>query len=127
MSNFKQATRERLRFETSKGLLSTEQLWDLNLTSLATIVRSLKKQLKRDNDDELSFLDDTSNPVDKTLELKFNVAKEVYIAKKEEMESIRNEASKKEHNQKILELIAEKQEGDLRGKSIEELTAMLKE
>jgi hypothetical protein len=127
MSNFKQATRERLRFETSKGLLSTEQLWDLNLTSLATIVRSLKKQLKKDNDDELSFLDDTSNPVDKTLELKFNVVKEVYIAKKEEMESIRNEASKKEHNQKILELIAEKQEGDLRGKSIEELTAMLKE
>ena len=127
MSNFKQATRERLRFETSKGLLSTEQLWDLNLTSLATIVRSLKKQLKKDNDDELSFLDDNSNPVDKTLELKFNVVKEVYIAKKEEKESIRNEASKKEHNQKILELIAEKQEGDLRGKSIEELTAMLKE
>lgn len=127
MSNFKQATKERLRFETSKGLLSTEQLWDLNLTTLATIVRSLKKQLKKDNDDELSFLDDTSTPVDKTLELKFNVVKEVYISKKEEMESIRDESIKKEHNQKILELIAEKQEGDLRGKSIEELTALLKD
>ena|SRR5690606_19610854 len=127
MSNFKQATRERLRFETSKGLLSTEQLWDLNLTSLATVVRSLKKQLKKDNDDELSFLDEGSTPVDKTIELKFNVVKEVYIAKKEEMDTIRNEATKRENNQKILQLIAEKQEGDLRGKSIEELTAMLQE
>jgi hypothetical protein len=127
MSNFKQATRERLRFDTSKGLLSTEQLWDLNLTSLATVVRSLKKQLKKDNDDELSFLDEGSAPVDKTNELKFNVVKEVYIAKKEEMEAIRNEATKRENNQKILQLIAEKQEGDLRGKSIEELTAMLQD
>lgn len=127
MSNFKQATKERLRFETSKGLLSTEQLWDLNLTSLATIVRSLKKQLMKYNDDELSFLDDTSTPVDRTLELKFNVVKEVYLDKKEEMEAIKNESSKKEHNQKILGLIAEKQEGNLREKSVEELTALLKE
>lgn len=127
MSNFKQATKERLRFETSKGVLTTEQLWDLSLTNLATIVRNLKKQLKKDNDDELSFLDDSATPVDKTVELKFNVVKEVYLEKKSDLEAIQNEASKKEHNQKILALIAEKQEGELKDKSIQELEAMLKQ
>lgn len=125
MSDFKQATKEKLRFDTSKGLLSTEQLWDLSLNSIAIIVRSLKKQLKKDNDDDLSFLDEGSTPVDRTLELKFNVVKEVYLSKKEDSDTIRDEASKKLHNQKILELIFEKKEGDLRTKSVEELEAML--
>ena len=125
MSDFKQATKEKLRFDNSKGLLSTEQLWDLSLNSIAIIVRSLKKQLKKDNDDDLSFLDEGSTPVDRTLELKFNVVKEVYLSKKEDSDTIRDEASKKLHNQKILELIFEKKEGDLRTKSVEELEAML--
>lgn len=127
MNNFKTATREKLRFQTSKGPLSVEQLWDLKLTPLATIVKNLKKELKKDNDDELSFLDETSSPVDKTLELKFNVVKEIYIAKKEERDSIKTAAAKKEHNEKIMALIAEKQAEGMKGKTIEELTSMLRD
>lgn len=127
MNNFKQASKQKLRFNTSKGLLSTEQLWDLKLTPLASVVRSLKKELKKDNDDDLSFLDETATPVDKDTQLRFNVAKEVYLAKKEERDAIANEAARKEHNQKIMALIADKNEESLKGKTIEELTAMLQE
>lgn len=127
MNNFQEASRVGLRFETTQGVLSTEQLWQLSLTALATIVRNLKKQATKDNDDELSFLDEKSTPVDKTVELRFNVAKEVYIAKKEQTEAVRDASSKKAHNEKILALIAEKREGSLRDMSEEQLTALLKE
>lgn len=124
MDIFKQASKERLRFETSKGNLSVEQLWDLNLTPLATIVRNLKKQLTKDNDDELSFLDERATPVDKTLELKFNVVKAVYMDKKEERDAEQTEAAKKLHNAKIDELIAKKKDEDLGSKTVEELEAL---
>lgn len=125
MSIFKQATKERLRFETRKGELSVEQLWDLSLTNLATIVRNLKKQLTKDNDDELSFLDETATPVDRTLELKFNVVKAIYLDKKEEREAEKNAAAKKAQREKLLGLIADKQDEELKGKSVAELTAEL--
>lgn len=44
---------------------------------------------------------------------------------KEEAEEVRTKAERKAFEQKILGLIAEKQEDSLKGKSIEELIAML--
>lgn len=127
MSIFKEASKLKLRFETSKGTLSVEQLWDLKLTPLSTVVRNLKKQLTKDNDDELSFLDEAATPVDKTAQLRFEIAKSVYLEKKEERDSVVNEAAKKAHNEKILTLIAKKQETDLESKSVEELEALIQE
>lgn len=126
MSNFAQATREKLRFSAKQGLLTTEQLWDLGITALANMVRRLGTQLKSENnDDEFAFLDDAPSKVDKTLELQFNVAKEIYLVRKAEREEAKTKAAKKENNEKIMALIARKQEGELEGKSIAELTAML--
>jgi hypothetical protein len=127
MSNFKEASRIGLRFETSKGSLSTEQLWTLPLVQLATVVRNLKALTTKDNDDDLAFLDEKATPVDKVVELRFNVAKEIYLAKQAENVSARDAKTKKAHNEKILGLIAEKQEGNLKNMSEEELVALLKE
>tara|TARA_R110000868_G_scaffold74337_13_gene215020 strand:+ start:12185 stop:12568 length:384 start_codon:yes stop_codon:yes gene_type:complete len=127
MSNFKEASRIGLRFETSKGALSTEQLWTLPLLHLATVVRNLKALTTKDNDDDLAFLDEKSTPVDKVVELRFTVAKEIYLAKQAENVSARDAKTKKAHNEKILGLIAEKQEGNLKNLSEEELVALLKD
>ena len=128
MDIFKQASKAKLRFNTNRGVLSVEQLWDLPQTGLSTLIRSIKEELKSANlDDELSFLSDsTPTKVDVENQLRFEIAKEVYMAKKAEAEELRDAKAKKEHNQKILELIQEKKEGELKGKSIEELEAMLK-
>jgi hypothetical protein len=54
-------------------------------------------------------------------------ADEEYLASmKAESEELRTKAERKAFEQKILGLIAEKQEDSLKGKSIEELEAMLK-
>ena len=128
MDNFKKASQLKLRFNTNKGVLSVEQLWDLTATSLATLVRSIKSELKNSTiEDELSFLSDViPTKVDVENILRFEIAKDIYLTKKAESEALRDEKAKKEHNQKILELIQNKKEGELQSKSVEELEAMLK-
>lgn len=124
MSNFKKASKQKLRIETSRGLLSVEQLWDLPYTELERSIRAVKKVLKKNDDDDLAFLDDV-NSVDPSVQLQYDILKEVYLDKKAEAEARRNKAEKKAHNQKILELIAQKKEEDLKEKSAEELEKLL--
>ena len=128
MNYFKEAVKKRLRFNTSKGVLSVEQLFDLKLTPLATLVRALKKELNKDesNDDGLGFLDLTSTAVDPVLELQFNVVKEIYIDKKDERDAEQSKAETKAHNQRIDELIAQKNDEALSSKSVAELEALRK-
>lgn len=126
MDNFKKATRYKLRVETSKGMLSTEQIWTLSRAALARILRSLKKKLNADSDDDLAFLDDQAKQVDEMDQLTFDVVKDIYLTKKKEAQELRDEASIKEHNRKIMELLEKKEESELEGLSKEELKALLK-
>lgn len=121
---YKQAAQLGLRFLTSKGNLSVEQLFDLSQTDLANCIKTLKKSLKKNDDDDLSFLDDTSK-VDVTEQLRFDIIKDVYLTNKKEAEDARDAKAKKEYTNKILSLISDKKDQDLAGKSVEELEALL--
>ena len=122
---YKEASRLKLRFVTSRGVLSAEQLWDLPQTQLAASIKAVKKVLKKNDDDELSFLED-SKVVDTENQLRFDILKDVYLTKKKDMEDKRNEAEAKAHNQKIMSLIAEKKDESLKSMSVEELEKLLK-
>ena len=127
MSNYKQASKLQLRFQTNRGSLSVEQLWSLSLTDLASAIKAVKKVLKgTDNDDELSFLDENKT-VDTENQLRFNILKDIYVDKQTALKEARSAQNRKAYEQKILDLIAEKKEGALKEKSIEELEALLKE
>jgi hypothetical protein len=63
---------------------------------------------------------------DKTSKLKFDVVLDVLNTKSEEAQAAQEAAENKAHNKKIIELISEKQDESLRGKSIKQLEAMLK-
>lgn len=124
-NNFAEATRLKLRVPTSNGLLSVEDLWDLSLNKLSVVIKNVKKALKgSDNDDELSFLDETKT-VDKTLQLTFDILKEIYLTKKSELDASKIAAEAKANNEKIMALIYEKQNEKLKNMSIEELEGML--
>lgn len=125
MDIFKRASREKLRFETSKGVLSAEQLWDLPQSGLASAIKNVKKILQKDNDDDLNFLDD-AKVVDKVNQLRFEILKDVYLTKKTEAEEARNKVAIKEHNEEILALIAEKEKSEMKEKGIDDLKKMLK-
>lgn len=120
---YKEASRLKLRFQTNKGLVSVEQLWELSLTELDSLAVSLEDEYK--NSKGKSFLA-TKSRKDKTKKLMFDIVLDILTTKVEENEVAKNAAADKAHNQKILELIKNKQEDELKGKSVEELEKMLK-
>lgn len=125
MEMYKQASRLCLRFQTSKGPLSVEQLWSLSMKDLANSIKAVNEVLKKESGDELSFLSETTEVVDVENSLRFAILKDVYVTKKSEMENARDEAKRKEERQKIMGIIARKQENALEEMSIEDLTKML--
>lgn len=122
---FKQAAQLKLKFITNKGLLSVEQLFDLSFSELSNSIKAVNKVLKKNNDDELSFLED-AKIVDVENQLRFDILKDVYQTKKKEAEEIRTAADVKAHNLKIDTLIAEKKDGQMKDMSIEELEKLRK-
>ncbi len=122
---YKQASKLGLRFQTSKGLLSVEQLWHLNQTELSNSIKAVKKVLKKTDDDELSFLED-AKVVDVENQLRFDILKDVYLSKKKESDESRDAAEAKIHNQKIDALIASKKDKKLEEMSIEDLEKLRK-
>lgn len=125
---YKQATRINLQFETEKGIVNVQQLWTLGTTSLSKAIKAINKKLKEQDkdDDELSFLETTVSSKNKEDVLRFEILKDIYLTKKQEAEEAAALLSKKEQNQKILELIARKKDTALEQMSVEELEKMLK-
>lgn len=125
---YKQAAQLKLRFETPKGQLSVEQLFDLSMTDLSTTIKRVNTLLKKEQtvDNELAFLEgidvtETQNA------LRFKILKDVYLSKKEARDAAALDYEKKQRNQRIAELIAKKKDEALESKSIEELEKMLEE
>lgn len=123
MDNFKEASRLKLRFSTERGLLSAEQLWDLPVTELDAIALNYEEQFRVSG--KKSFLVKKSVK-DKTIKLQFDIALDILTTKVEEAEAARDAKGIKEHNDKILGLIAEKQDEGLKSMSIKELEKQLK-
>lgn len=122
---FDKATRLKLRFESNKGLLSVEQVWDLGLTALNEMAKGLSRQVKAAETDEEDFIGTKSN-VDSELQLRFDIVKHVIGVKLKERDDSRDAAERKANNQVILELIQRKKQQELEGKSVEELEKLLK-
>lgn len=122
---FDTATRLKLRFESNKGLLSVEQVWDLSLTALNEMAKSLSRQVKAAETDEEDFIGTKSN-VDSELQLRFDVVKHIIGVKLKERDDSKDAAERKASNQAILELIQRKKQQELEGLSIEELEKRLK-
>ena len=119
---FEKASRLKLRFKTSVGLITVEDLWDLSLQQLDSLAKSLNKQVKEDAEESFITVKSKANTV---LELSFEIVKHVIKVKLEEAEAKKNAAEKKARKAQILELISQKQNEALSAKSIEELTAEL--
>lgn len=122
---FEQATRQKLRFESNKGLLTIEDLWDLPLqttrsngVSLDLIAIGLNRQIK--DTAQTSFVDETTS-ANTELQLKFDVVKHIIDVKKAENTEAAARRQKAEIKQRISEIIARKQDQALENKTVEEL------
>lgn len=119
---FEIASKQKLRFTTVKGLLSTEDLWDLPLTTLNDLAKSLSKQVKEAGEE--SFIEVKSSANEK-LDNMFEIVKhiiKVKLAEKEVLKVAKENATKKAQ---ILELIHQKKNESLASMPVEELEKML--
>lgn len=128
MNIFEQASKQAIRFETSVGNITTEDLWSLPLTSekrpsLDTVARAINRELKEA--DEESFVV-SSNKQTTLLRLKLDIVKHVIGVKLEEQQAERAKAANKQQKEKLLQILADKQDAELRGKDISEIEEMLK-
>ena len=121
MSIFERASKQKIRFGTAKGLLSTEDLWDIPLegsTSLDAIARDLNSQIK--GEEEVSFVQ-TKSTANATLALKFDIVKSVIASRLKQAESNEKAAATRTHNARIDNLIAKKKDEELENLSLEAL------
>lgn len=129
MSMFEQASSLKIRFDTTRGQVSVEDLWDLPLTSgtgkpnLDDIAKGIHRELRNSAETE-SFVTPASSAGNDELQLKFDLVKHVIGVRIAERDKAAEAAKRRENKQRILEIVAMKEDESLRGKSLEELKAM---
>lgn len=129
---FELAARNKVRFQTQRGMLSVEDLWDLPLTStksdanLDAIARSLHNELKNDTVSFVEPAGDSKTSRESTArQLKFDIVKHIIDVRLAESAAARDAAARTAQKQRILELVERKREAALEAKSEEELLALL--
>jgi hypothetical protein len=125
---FEKASRLRLRFNTARGKVSVEDLWDMPLASrdnfnLDAAAIDVNNELKSKSE---SFVE-PKNAVESELALKLDILKYIIAVKLKEMKAREDALAKKARKEYILSVIREKQNDELKGKSIEELERELGE
>ncbi len=120
---FEKAVRTKMRFPF-KGMVSVEDLWDLNVKDLDSIFQALNSRLKQSKEESLL---NRKTPQDEELELKIEIIKHIVQVKVEEENLKVKEKEQKEEKQKILSILHSKQDEELHNKSPEELKQMLEE
>lgn len=120
---FEFATRNKVRFPF-KGMISVEDLWDLSLTNLDSIYKTLNKQVKQSEEESLL---NTKASVDTELEVQIAIVKHIVSVKLAEKEAAEKASAKKAQKQKIMSIIATKENEALQNSSIDDLKKMLDE
>jgi len=118
---FEVAVRNKFRFPF-KGVISVEDLWDLSVQQLDGIFKTLKSQEKKAQEESLL---DTRTPEDEALKTKIDIIRYIVTVKLDEAKQAERAKENRDQKQKILGILAEKQDADLRSKTPEELQAML--
>jgi len=120
---FELATRNKMRFPF-KGQISVEDLWDLSLEDLDTVFKKLNKDAAQTKEESLLA---TKVKQDTVLDTQIEIVKYIFAVKMAERTARLEAAKRNEQKQKIMAVMATKQEHELQNKSIEELQKMLDE
>jgi len=122
MDIFEQASRVKLRFPF-RGLSSAEDLWDLSREELDALHSALTATQKKDVGESLIKRRST-NAID-ILDLQIQLVKHVFTAITEAQSEQRKAVENKNRKQHLLALVANKQDAELAGLSVDELNAMI--
>jgi hypothetical protein len=120
---FIKASRKKMRFPY-KGQATVEDLWDLPVTELDKIYKVLNAEVKRAKEESLL---ESKSEEDEKLAVRIGIIKYIVEVKLEEKKAAELARERKEQKQKIMQILANKQDEALKEKSVEELEKMLAE
>ncbi len=120
---FEYVVRNKVRFPY-KGNITAEDLWDLPVTGLDNIFKTLNSQAKQSKEE--SLLDVKSNE-DEILDIQIAVVKHIVGVKLEEKAAKERKAENRAKKQKIMEIMAARNDKMLENASDEDLQKMLAE
>lgn len=120
---FEMATRLKFRFPF-RGMISVEDLWDLNIEQLDSVYKALNKDVQKSQEDSLL----TGPRVgDADLNAKIEIVKYIFQVKQAEEAERKAAADNAIKRKRILEVLAKKQDNALENMTEEQLMAALAE
>lgn len=122
---YKEATKRALRFNTTRGGLSAEQLWNLPLAELDALVISYEEAAATGK--RKSYLTSTETAEDKELALRKDIALDILKTRIADADAAKVAADRKAWKNRIRLLIENKKDQELENKSLDELEKLLAE
>lgn len=128
MNIFEQASVNKTRFASNKGDLTTEQLWDLPLTSksgfdLDALAKAVNAELKATAEE--SFVATSTNPAKAVLEHKLEILKHIIAVRLAQNEALRLAAQRTIERRKLLDILGQKEDQALAALTPEEIRERL--
>lgn len=118
---FEIATRNKMRFPSTKGELSVEDLWDLSDKDLDVVYKNLKSQEAKSSEE--SLLDDAN--VDPKLTAAIGIVRYIFTTKRKEKLAEKERINKKLTQRKYIDALSKKQDEAIEKMSEAELRAMI--
>lgn len=118
---FEVATRENYLFPF-KGMINVIDLWNLSLTNLDSVFKTLNAEVKKSEEESLL---NAKTKEDEELTNKIEIIKYIVNKKLAEKEARENEKKNKEKKQRILEIKAKRQDEALENMFDEDLDKLL--
>lgn len=119
---FERASRDKTRFPY-RGMCNVEDLWDLTARELDGIFKTVNAELKADQEESLLDQNETSSELD----LQVAIIRHIVDVKLTESAAAEQEAVRRQKKDRILSILANKQDESLVAMSEEELARMLEE
>lgn len=118
---FEMATRSKLRFPSTKGELSVEDLWDLSDKDLDVVYKNLKDQEVKSSEE--SLLNDAN--IDPKLTAAIGIVRYIFTTKRKEKLAEKERINKKQTQKKYIDALSKKQDEAIEKMSEAELRAMI--
>lgn len=120
---FEVATRQKYRF-SYKGSISVEDMWDLSLTALDSVFKTLNAKVKQAQEESLL---NTKTKEDEETEIKIQIVRHIVSVKQAEAAAREKAKENKEMKQRLLEIKAAREDKRLEGLSDADLDKMISE
>jgi len=118
------ASREKYRYPY-KGYISTEDLWDLTPQALDSIYKELNAQLKKMTGEESLLAARSVDDAVVTLQNRIQIVKDITLIKLDEIEKRKEASANAAKRQKIMDILADKENQALKDMSADDLRKML--